>query len=65
VVCHIYLAERAEGGRRGGDNGHVCPPLRAQTGQGPLFLKLLLTVKVNLKFIHCLKMGKILKQRKF
>jgi len=49
VVCHIHLAERAESGRRSGDYGHVCPPLRAQTGQGPLLLKLLLKIKVNLK----------------
>jgi len=62
VVCHIHLVERTEGGGRGRDNWDICPPLRAQTGQSPLFLNLLLKIKVNLKAIHSLKMGKFNKK---
>jgi len=58
VVCHIHLVERTEGRGRGRDNWDICPPLRAQTGQGPLFLNLLLTIKSKFKAIHSLKMEK-------
>jgi len=62
VVCHIHLVERAEDGGRGRDNWDICPPLRAQTGQGPLFLNLLLTIKVNLKLYTARRWGNLTKR---
>jgi len=59
VVCHIHLVERAENGGRGRDNWDICPPLRAQTGQGPLFLNLLLTIKSKFKSYTQFKDGEI------
>jgi len=59
MVCHIHLVERAEGGGRGRDDWDICPPLRAQIGQGPLFLNLLLTIKSKFKSYTQFKDGEI------